>query len=382
MCKVWSICLRAPISFARIRVFLRAHPPKADFITLHYAYFIITCLVFSVIFWGSATPARSVSYTDSLFLTVSAMTLAGLNTINLSTINTFQQVMLFLLIMLGSAILVSSAVVHVRRKAFERKFTAVIEEERQRRKAQKASTQERGFPFALSRRRSVANSESEVDKAIHRGMVAHARKLSLDLENGGTIKSQDRPSLDEQDNLPSNLRKHDVHHIQASNDSSGLTSNGHSDFPGGRQVNSRISFSSPLSPLRTRHHTQVFSRHGGEIRREIFNPPQESMARMRLNTMKEKGKVGQDATSNFESGGLIGRNSQFHNLTLNERERLGGVEYRAIKLLERIVPLYFLLWQLLGSLGLGAYVAKNRPDTALENGLNPWYEVLFILLNI
>ncbi|MCJ1480568.1 hypothetical protein MMC06_000723 [Schaereria dolodes] len=275
--------------------------------------------------------------------------------------------------MLGSAILVSSAVVHVRRKAFERKFTAVIEEERQRRKAQKASTQERGFPFALSRRRSVANSESEVDKAIHRGMVAHARKLSLDLENGGTIKSQDRPSLDEQDNLPSNLRKHDVHHIQASNDSSGLTSNGHSDFPGGRQVNSRISFSSPLSPLRTRHHTQVFSRHGGEIRREIFNPPQESMARMRLNTMKEKGKVGQDATSNFESGGLIGRNSQFHNLTLNERERLGGVEYRAIKLLERIVPLYFLLWQLLGSLGLGAYVAKNRPDTALENGLNPWW---------
>jgi hypothetical protein len=62
------------------------------------------CLITSVIFWGSSTPSRSVSYTDSLFFTVSAMTLAGLNTVNLSNLNTFQQSMLFVLTMLGSTV--------------------------------------------------------------------------------------------------------------------------------------------------------------------------------------------------------------------------------------------------------------------------------------
>ena len=44
------------------------------------------------------------------------MTEAGLNTVNLSELNTFQQFILFLLIMLGSAILVSIAVLQVRQR--------------------------------------------------------------------------------------------------------------------------------------------------------------------------------------------------------------------------------------------------------------------------
>lgn len=33
----------------------------------------------------------------------------------------------------------------------------------------------------------------------------------------------------------------------------------------------------------------------------------------------------------------IGRNSQFNNLTAEDRERLGGIEYRALKLLLKVV---------------------------------------------
>lgn len=73
----------------------------------------------------------------------------------------------------------------------------------------------------------------------------------------------------------------------------------------------------------------------------------------------------------FPSSGLIARNSQFYNLDEDERERLGGVEYKAIHFLSIIVPLYFILWQLLGCLGIGAYVSNNRADTARKNGLNP-----------
>jgi hypothetical protein len=68
----------------------------------------------------------------------------------------------------------------------------------------------------------------------------------------------------------------------------------------------------------------------------------------------------------------IGRNSTFHDLSEEEREKLGGVEYRAIRLLFIIVPTYFVLWQLLGCLAAGAYLAKNKASVTEENGLNPW----------
>lgn len=70
---------------------------------------------------------------------------------------------------------------------------------------------------------------------------------------------------------------------------------------------------------------------------------------------------------------MFGRNSSFHHLSEAERRRLGGVEYRAVCLLSVIVPLYLFLWQFLGALAVGAYVARNHGDLARQNGLNPWY---------
>jgi len=67
-------------------------------------------------------------------------------------------------------------------------------------------------------------------------------------------------------------------------------------------------------------------------------------------------------------GGFIGRNSQFHNLSEKDRKRLGGIEYDAVCLLSWVVPAYFILWQLLGAIGVGAWLQINRPDTALTNG--------------
>jgi len=67
-----------------------------------------------------------------------------------------------------------------------------------------------------------------------------------------------------------------------------------------------------------------------------------------------------------------GRNAQFYGLTKAERDHLGGVEYRAISLLAWVVPIYFVLWQFLGCVGLGAYMAHNKASTAEANGINPW----------
>ena len=56
--------------------------PPLNFITLHYTYFIFVSLACSLIFWGTTNPFRSVSFWDSLFMCVSAMTGAGLNTVS------------------------------------------------------------------------------------------------------------------------------------------------------------------------------------------------------------------------------------------------------------------------------------------------------------
>lgn len=55
--------------------------PPFNFLTLHYVYFIATCLVSSIVFYLTSTPWRSVAYVDAVFLCVSAMTGAGLNTV-------------------------------------------------------------------------------------------------------------------------------------------------------------------------------------------------------------------------------------------------------------------------------------------------------------
>jgi len=74
------------------------------------------------------------------------------------------------------------------------------------------------------------------------------------------------------------------------------------------------------------------------------------------------------------------RNGLVYNLSRAEREHLGGVEYRAITLLAWVVSIYFVLWQLLGAIGLGAWIVGHMASIARENGIAPWYISLVLEL--
>ena len=307
------------------------------------------------------------------------MTEAGLNTVNLSQLNTFQQFMLFLLIMLGSAILVSSVVVHVRKKFFEKKFTRIIEEERARRRAVRVSSRERGSSFNL-RRQSVSDAPlPEVDGIVRRGRPILSPRGS-EPRNGAT-KGPREQELTNEDDM-------DISASDTVQDTGFDTSKtGEEDLedkdpeqPRSPEVDAsnHIRFApSATSPLRTRHHTRMFPMQGVGARHDILNHPRKTVSPrypIPVSALtEEKREILTGTYKYFSSGGFIGRNSQFHSLTLAEREKLGGVEYRAVMMLEIIVPLYFILFQLLGCIGLGAWVAMNQADTARGNGLNPWY---------
>ena len=95
---------------------------------------------------------------------------------NLSTINTFQQFMLFSLILLGSAIFVSAFVVHVRKKAFERRFDYIAELRRR-----KAEQVKKGHHPSLVRRLSRSLTRFDA-RPIIPGTLIHEPKSSENSE--------------------------------------------------------------------------------------------------------------------------------------------------------------------------------------------------------
>ncbi|KAJ4329336.1 hypothetical protein N0V84_000231 [Fusarium piperis] len=218
---------------------------KLSFITSHYAYFIIVCLIASTIFWGSSS---GIAYVDSLFLVVSAMTAAGLTTINLSQATTGQQVLLFLLIIFGSRIWVSICIVYSRKRRFHKRFHDIIREERV-------------------------------------GREARARRSRM---------------------IPL--------------------------------------YPSPPSEVEAAGNSQTQEKDNNEVPYLSWTP-------------------------------TVGRNSSTFDLTSEQRDELGGIEFRALKLLLRILLLYLFLWQLLGCIALGAWINNNKPS--LDNSPNPWWLGIF-----
>ena len=294
--------------------------------------------------------------------------------------------------MLGSAILVSSAVVHVRRKAFERRFHTITEEERKKKRERRNSLQRvSSFPLSLiksvsfARRRPTSQDPPvpEVDGVVVRGRPIRANAHDDTRTANGDVFGRDHvdqingnesqvpvrgtPSLEPQDS-----RGEGGQEAGAPKSETQATAEDHIRFVEG------TTNGSPVSPMRTRGRSRLLSMQGvGALPGAMSFPRTTSIIPARgldLDRDAQQGEAWHNTKYKyFPTSGFIGRNSQFHSLTLAERERLGGVEYKAVTLLAIIVPVYFVLWQLLGSLGLGAYIARYRADTTLQNGLNPWW---------
>lgn len=83
----------------------------------------------------------------------------------------------------------------------------------------------------------------------------------------------------------------------------------------------------------------------------------------------------------FASKGKISRNSQIPRLTSAEREKLGGVEYKAVFFLICIVPVYWLMFTIIGMISMGAWVAVNYAALARSNGLSSFWMGAFFAVS-
>ncbi|KAH8585859.1 cation transport protein-domain-containing protein [Bisporella sp. PMI_857] len=318
------------------------------------------------------------------------MTEAGLNTVNLSQITTFQQVLLWILILIGSTIFVSISTVVTRKRVFENRLRHVVELQKEARRMRKRSmsfVQNTGSRRAINgiekREGPVPDTNAELNSVSHDLPVATvpdptempeeqppaASEAAKENGSGSPVAKQTLEVLEESGtradedtnkNTEEKLESHDI----------GIDAN-HLSFVRYRP-----------SPALSQRRFLTFAGVGAHPSATGYKSPYPNSIYSRA-TRKEPDNTGDEEVlsyaeyPNYLTRSTTGRNAQFFGLTKEQREHLGGVEYRAITLLSLIVPLYFFLWQFLGCLGLAAYIAHNKAKTAEDNGINPWWLGIF-----
>ncbi|KAM0814427.1 putative Cation transport protein-domain-containing protein [Seiridium cardinale] len=352
LCETWAT------RWALVRPYL----PPVNFITLHYAYFIVSAIIGALIFWGSSSPEYAVGWWDSLFMVMSALTASGLNTVNLSQLTTFQQVQLCVYMIMGSQIIISYFTITFRKRIFEKRFEDIVERERARRKA---TTSKTGAVVGMTGAMIGLQVMSSFGKTPDGKQGQSSRPWSSKQSNEPNVQvantalpPEERPSLYSQ---------------AQTNSATGILGGGERDPPQQQHVGF-------LEPIRENRPQSATTGHS------IYETPSHQSgktARRRPQTVESRASDAGFNVKTFvkEQKGNIGRNGQFFNLSEDQREYLGGVEYRSLKFLSTFVIVYFVLWQLFGAIALGAWMSVFAVDTSAVNAQNPWWAGIFLAIS-
>lgn len=281
--------------------------------------------------------------------------------------------MLFLLIILGSAIFVSNAVLEIRRRAFRTK----LEDLAKLRQSHLQPT--RSFSFSRSRRRA-SRSDNASGAGSGRGDAITPHRDAFEESNNPQSTNKAEASLDERMAFRSSPHVESIY-----SETRTRPTTGHIEFDEETRSNRRESSSPP--PRLRRVHSKLITGsgvgvHAPENHPRNARPVPANAVDEDTSTAGDESHPRKHAFKRLEKyvqtvNGHVGRNSAFHNLTEQERRRLGCIEYDAICYLSWIVPTYFILWQLLGVLGVGAWMRNHRANVALENGQKSqaWFSV-------
>lgn len=123
---------------------------------------------------------------------------------------------------------------------------------------------------------------------------------------------------------------------------------------------------SPLRHRRTRSHGVNMGDRRSTIAR-TFNS---------LTTIRTRDRM-EDPMPYLSWQPTLGRNSQFVNLTEEQREELGGIEYRALKTLAKVLIIYYIGFHVLGMVIQLPWIMHTRwRSVPIDNGIDPgWWGV-------
>lgn len=121
-----------------------------------------------------------------------------------------------------------------------------------------------------------------------------------------------------------------------------------------------------LSPDRISLHrvvTSVFELGGGDhvpVRKSRMRDDTLDLKRLESressNPFRETRKTSKYERLRLSTNAILGRNSNFSNLTSDDKDRLGGIEYRSLKLLLKVILSYYISLHLIGIISLTPWI--------------------------
>jgi potassium uptake Trk family protein len=425
--------------------------PHFNFITVHYFIIIGMSILASILIYASGR--GNISYIDALFFASGSNTQAGLNTIDVNLLNTFQQVVIFLCCMVTNPIAINSGVVFLRLYWFEKRFQGIVRDARSRRATLTKSRSKAKANLADlengvgGRNIRVMHNTAKASRITNDGILlesydmngANKPRSGLDQLNSSNydppvsprdptikfsdkVKRSDAPTdEDEDDAMPRVNKRTEAEHIailerQRNEDRGTLRipgprdaergvlpeelDHGHLDdeyisptdqIPRGRSFASARRDSS--EPTRVSSHpdgqkTITIAEPDHPKRAEIadnFEAASRTLSALKFRKPRASGEKVHHTPTNDESHNplrrirsalshnkhddpmpylswqpTLGRNSEFLDLTEEQREELGGIEYRSLKTLAVVTTCYFFGFWIFGIICLLPWILVNN----------------------
>ncbi|KFY91397.1 hypothetical protein V498_05481 [Pseudogymnoascus sp. VKM F-4517 (FW-2822)] len=323
--------------------------PPLSFITLHYSWIIFAGILGLVVIY----PYGNVRAVDAYFFGASASTESGLNTVDVKELKTYQQIAIYFIPIFTNLGFINVIVVAVRLHWFDKHLKTLA-------------------PTLLSRldtRAASSRRKSDVE-----AQVTNENKLSCTGEEPSR-----RPVGEAREKVADN-KQHDEPDGEAD-----YKENGHITFA--RDVKlPQLSPGTLYIPSPKERDQGVPITQSGTIPidddEDAIKPsqtvPENSIERVAssvfvLGASNHKEELRPKQLPSTRPLGLpflsrettVGRNSQFHNLTAEDRLELGGIEYRSLRLLLKITSGYFFGLHIFGVICLLPWI-HNAPSKYTE----------------
>ncbi|EME81574.1 uncharacterized protein MYCFIDRAFT_107046, partial [Pseudocercospora fijiensis CIRAD86] len=426
-----------------------------NFITWHYLYMVGMTILGSIMLY----PAGLMDYIDALFFAAGMATQSGLNTIDVNTLYTYQQVVMMLMTCICTPIFINTVVVFIRLYWFEKRFEHIVQEVRAQKRTktrsigsrsksqmregkdedadpskleqgvrgislpvnqedQDAETPQSPFMGLNPRLNREITFADEVPASgrrspelarvpSHRDVSKHIEFLQRQQNNakkGGALyipgprdfDRGERPEeLEEDLAIQRRKTRPTLGGRRSTDDPRGRGgSDTAKDSPGADHPRRGVTINLPDHPAHRDQMATVekddeedgdgMSRLGriksalslGRSHRNPGEHEHRSFAKTLTNLTHKK--EDEDPMPYLSWTATTGRNSMFVGLTSEQREELGGIEYRALKLLAKILIAYYVGFHLLGMLILLPWIASTQPWKGIvrADGQNPvWWGI-------
>ncbi|KAJ7725300.1 potassium transporter [Mycena maculata] len=369
------------------------------FYRLHFTAFTIIPLIAAAIFYA-CNGRFHISFLDSVFMCYSAMTVTGLSTIDLSTTTSWQQVILYILMLIGDFTVVSWIMVLVRKWYFQN-VCHYIDYRAHRRSGKNRSMLLKSIssPVAMFKQTEDLTQLTPAIKLDADGSDAPTVKKTQHVEEG------EEPVLSDARTFSSSPRPASI-----------LLSPVPTHSPAPRAVNFGLTTSlEPMPRLQTIREGVAFPRRtatvyninrkvdpalkkfqgsGGfpgpvTVAKRLFKRAVPTTFRKLERNMTlpyTETFVAQDVPWLTFDGLVVGRNSAFRTETLSDEqlEFIGGVEYRALRLLSYVIPIYFVSTQLFTFILFAPWLSVTKEYDAVFTAQaklvqKPWYSLFIVL---